>query len=66
MWNLVTQRKNMNNGKHVTHEKVSTSINLNICNILLHGKTTIAEISRQFCCFKYFLLCHYIIDWLCD
>jgi hypothetical protein len=52
----------MNNGKHVTHEKVSTFINLNICNILLHGKTTIAEISRQFCCFKYFLLCHYIID----
>jgi hypothetical protein len=60
----------MNNGKHVTHEKVSTSINLNICNILLHGKTTIAEISRQFCCFKYFyyviiLLIDYVIKFSC-
>jgi hypothetical protein len=52
----------MNHEKHVTPEVVSTSTNLNICNILLHGKTTIAEIERQFCCFKFFLLCHYIID----
>jgi hypothetical protein len=34
----------MNHGKHITPEKDSTSTNLNICNILLHGKTTIAEI----------------------
>jgi hypothetical protein len=33
--NLLLQ-KNMNNGKHVTPEDVSTSTNLNICNILLH------------------------------
>jgi hypothetical protein len=38
----------MNNGKHVTPEEVSTSTNLNICNILLHGKTTTTEIERQF------------------
>jgi hypothetical protein len=36
----------MNRGKHVTPEKVSTSTNLNVCNILLHGKTTIVEIER--------------------
>jgi hypothetical protein len=36
----------MNHRKYVTHEEVSTSTNLNICNILLHGKTTIAEIER--------------------
>jgi hypothetical protein len=35
----------MNRGKHVTPEEVFTPTNLNICNILLHGKTTIAEIS---------------------
>jgi hypothetical protein len=29
------------------------STNLIIFNILLHGKTTIVEISRQFCFFKY-------------
>jgi hypothetical protein len=34
----------MNHGKHVTPEEVFTSTNLYICNILLHGKTTIAEI----------------------
>jgi hypothetical protein len=56
--------KNMNHEKHVTPEKVFMSTNLNICNSLLHGKTTIATIERQFCLFKYFLLCHYIIDWL--
>jgi hypothetical protein len=55
-------KKNMNHEKHLTPEKVSTSTNLNICNILLHGKTTIVEIERQFWKFKYFLLCHYIID----
>jgi hypothetical protein len=27
----------MNHEKHVTPEDVSMSINLNICNILLHG-----------------------------
>jgi hypothetical protein len=27
----------MNDGKYVTPEKVFTPINLNICNILLHG-----------------------------
>jgi hypothetical protein len=43
----------MNPGKHVTREDVSTSTNLNICNILLHGKKTIVEIERQFCFFKY-------------
>jgi hypothetical protein len=43
----------MNHGKHVTPEKVSMSTNINISNILLHGKTTIAEIERQFCFFKY-------------
>jgi hypothetical protein len=32
----------------MTHEEVSTSTNLIICNILLHDKTTIAEIERQF------------------
>jgi hypothetical protein len=52
----------MNHRKHVTPEEVSTSTNFNICIILLHGKTTIVEIERQFCFFKYFLLCHYIID----
>jgi hypothetical protein len=52
----------MNHGKHVTPEEVSTSINLNICNILLHGKTTIAEIERQICFYKHFSLCPYIID----
>jgi hypothetical protein len=39
-------KKNMNHRKHVTPEKVSMPTNLNICNILLHGKTTIAEIER--------------------
>jgi hypothetical protein len=55
-WNLLLQRKNMNHGKHVTPEKVSTSTNLNICNILLHGKknysrnwTTIFVFSIFFC-----------------
>jgi hypothetical protein len=50
----------MNNGKHATHEEVSTSTNLNICNILLHGKITIMKIERQFCFFKYFF-CYVII-----
>jgi hypothetical protein len=36
----------MNHKKHVTPEKVSTSTNLNICNILLHGKITITQIER--------------------
>jgi hypothetical protein len=31
------------------------STNLDICNILLHGKTTIAEIERQFCFSNIFL-----------
>jgi hypothetical protein len=44
----------MNHGKHVILKEVFTSTNLNICNILLHGKTTIAEIKRQFCFLKYF------------
>jgi hypothetical protein len=52
----------MNHGKHVTPEEVYTSTNLNIHNILLHGKTTIEEIEQKFCFFKHFLLCHYIID----
>jgi hypothetical protein len=52
----------MNHEKHVTPEEISMSINLNICNFLLHGKTTIMKIERQFCFFKYFLLCHCIID----
>jgi hypothetical protein len=39
-------KKNLNHEKHVTPEKISTSTNLNICNILLHGKTAIAEIER--------------------
>jgi hypothetical protein len=34
----------MNHEKHVTSEEVSTSTNLNICNILLHGKKTTTEI----------------------
>jgi hypothetical protein len=34
----------MNHEKHVTPKEVSTSTNLNICNILLHGKKTVAEI----------------------
>jgi hypothetical protein len=55
-------KKKMNHGKHVTPEEVYTSTNLNIHNILLHGKTTIAEIEQKFCFFKHFLLCHYIID----
>jgi hypothetical protein len=33
--------KNMNHKKHVTPAEVSTSTNLNIHNILLHGKKTI-------------------------
>jgi hypothetical protein len=44
MCNLLRQRKNMNHGNYVTHEEVSMSTNLNICNILLHVKTTIEEI----------------------
>jgi hypothetical protein len=38
----------MNHEKHVTPEEISTSTNLNIYNILLHGKTTIAEIANIF------------------
>jgi hypothetical protein len=41
----------MNHGKHVKPDKVSTSTNSNICNILLHGKIAIAKIERQFCFF---------------
>jgi hypothetical protein len=52
----------MNHGKHVAPEEVSTPTNLNICNILLHDKITIAEIERQFYFSNIFLLCHYIID----
>jgi hypothetical protein len=44
----------MNHGKHVTPEEVFTSTNLNICNSLLHGKTTIVKIERQFCFFEIF------------
>jgi hypothetical protein len=44
----------MNHEKHLTSEEVFTSTNLNICNILLHGKTTIMKIEQQFCFFKYF------------
>jgi hypothetical protein len=44
----------MNHEKHLTSEEVLTSTNLNICNILLHGKTTIMKIEQQFCFFKYF------------
>jgi hypothetical protein len=57
----------MNHGKHVTPEEVFTSTNLNICNILLHGKTTIMKIERQFCFFKYFFavsLYYCLITWL--
>jgi hypothetical protein len=46
----------MNHGKHVRPEEVSTSTNLNICNILLQGKTTIAKIERQFCFFQIFFV----------
>jgi hypothetical protein len=46
----------MNHGKYVTPEEVSTSTNLNICNILLHGKTIIPDIERQYCFFKYFFV----------
>jgi hypothetical protein len=51
----------MNHEKHVTLEKVSTFTNLNICNILLHGKTTIVENERQFCFFKHFFCCVIIL-----
>jgi hypothetical protein len=34
----------MNHEKHVTPEEVFTSTKLNVCNILLHGRTTIVEI----------------------
>jgi hypothetical protein len=34
----------MIHGKYAIPEKVFTSTNLNTCNILLHGKTTIAKI----------------------
>jgi hypothetical protein len=34
----------MNHEKYVTPEQISMSTNLNICNILLHDKTTIVEI----------------------
>jgi hypothetical protein len=58
----------MNHEKHVTLEKVSTFTNLNICNILLHGKTTIVENERQFCFFKHFFfavsLYYWLITWL--
>jgi hypothetical protein len=43
----------MNHEKHVTPKEVSTSTYLNICKILLHGKTTIAEIEQQICFFKH-------------
>jgi hypothetical protein len=52
----------MNHGKHVTPEEVSMSTNLIICNILLHGKTTIAGIECHFCFLNILLLWHYIID----
>jgi hypothetical protein len=60
----------MNHGKHVTPEKFSTFTNLNICNILLHGKTTIAEIERQFCFSNIFycviiLLIEYMVKFPC-
>jgi hypothetical protein len=49
--------KNMNHKKHVTPAEVSTSINLNIHNILLHGKKnysvnwmTILFVQIFFCC----------------
>jgi hypothetical protein len=51
----LSTKKNTNHGKHVTPEEVSMSTNLDICNILLHGKTTIAEIERQFCFSNIFL-----------
>jgi hypothetical protein len=65
-WNLFPQRKNMNYEKHVTREEVSTSTNLNIWNIVFHGKTTIAEIEWQFYFFKYFSisLYYWLITWL--
>jgi hypothetical protein len=69
-WNLVPQRKNINYGNHVTPKEVSTSTNLNICNILLHGKTNIAKIERQFCFFQIFscviiLLIDYVVKFPC-
>jgi hypothetical protein len=60
----------MNHGKHVTREKFSTSRNLNICNILLHGKTTIVEtddnfvFSNMFCC-VIILLMDYVVMFSC-
>jgi hypothetical protein len=51
----------MNNGKHATPDKVSTPINLNICNILLHGKITIAKIERQFYFLQIFVCCVIIL-----
>jgi hypothetical protein len=60
-------KKKMNHGKYVTPEEVSTSTNLNICNILLHGKTIIPDIERQYCFFKYFFvvpLYYWLIMWL--
>jgi hypothetical protein len=52
--------------KYVTPEEVSTSTNLNICYILLHGKKTIAEIEWQFCLFNFFAvsLYYWLIVWL--
>jgi hypothetical protein len=61
----------MNHGKHVRPEEVSTSTNLNICNILLQGKTTIAKIERQFCffsnifCYAIILLIDYMVKFPC-
>jgi hypothetical protein len=57
----------MNHVKHVTPQDISMSTNLNICNILLRGKTTIAENERQFCFLKYFFavsLYYWLIMWL--
>jgi hypothetical protein len=60
-------KKNMNHEKYVTPKEVSTSTNLNICNILLQGKTTLVDIERQFCFSKYFFvvsLYYWLITWL--
>jgi hypothetical protein len=41
------------NFSHIPKFKIlgcdTTSTNLNICNFLLHGKTTIAQIEQQLC-----------------
>jgi hypothetical protein len=61
----------MNHGKHVTPEDVSTSTNLNICNILLHGIKQLYQklndnfvFSNIFCC-VIILLIDYVVKFPC-